>query len=130
MGLNVSDLLPAMLCIMWGSCGVSVCVQEHVHAAAAGQQSSSSGSGGSTTAASLPLRQQQQQQQANSRWQYEKGCWEAFHARDNATARFYKERRLVSATLLMPVCFMYVHGWGRGRRWGAEQYPFKKMDKD
>ena len=37
-----------------------------------------------------------QQQQANGtaeKWQYEKGCWEAFHARDNATARFYKERR-------------------------------------
>lgn len=39
---------------------------------------------------------QQDQQQAGddlSRQQYDKGCWEAFHARDNATARFYKERR-------------------------------------
>ena len=26
-------------------------------------------------------------------WQYDSSCWESFHARDNATARFYKERR-------------------------------------
>ncbi|KAL0035798.1 hypothetical protein WJX77_003039 [Trebouxia sp. C0004] len=43
----------------------------------------------------LPQQQQQQQQQQNDyiRPEYDKGCWEAFHARDNATARFYKERR-------------------------------------
>ena len=27
------------------------------------------------------------------KWQYDSRCWESFHARDNATARFYKERR-------------------------------------
>ena len=26
-------------------------------------------------------------------WQYNSSVWESFHARDNATARFYKERR-------------------------------------
>ena len=26
-------------------------------------------------------------------WKYDSSCWESFHARDNATARFYKERR-------------------------------------
>lgn len=26
-------------------------------------------------------------------WQYEISCWESFHAKDNATAKFYKERR-------------------------------------
>ncbi|KAL3133398.1 hypothetical protein ABBQ38_007267 [Trebouxia sp. C0009 RCD-2024] len=62
-------------------------------AAPPGQQTLPPDSGGETTAACLPLHQQQQQQQAASSWQYEKGCWEAFHARDNATARFYKERR-------------------------------------
>ena len=52
---------------------------------------------------SLPTRTpQQQQRQArendeSSNWQYDKGCWEAFHARDNATARFYKERRSPAA---------------------------------
>ena len=55
-------------------------------------------SGATKTVESLSLQQQQQQQlDANSRWQYEKGCWEAFHGRDNATARFYKERRSGSA---------------------------------
>ena len=40
------------------------------------------------------LPQQQQQQNEHSiHPEYDKGCWEAFHARDNATARFYKERR-------------------------------------
>lgn len=67
-------------------------------AAPPGQQTLPPDSGGETTAACLPLHQQQQQQQAASSWQYEKGCWEAFHARDNATARFYKERRLVCGT--------------------------------
>ena len=45
-------------------------------------------------------KQQQRQAQGNdesSNWQYDKGCWEAFHARDNATARFYKERRSPAA---------------------------------
>lgn len=27
------------------------------------------------------------------KWQYDSSCWESFHAKDNATARFYKERR-------------------------------------
>ncbi len=41
-----------------------------------------------------PQQQQQQQQNEYSiHPEYDKGCWEAFHARDNATARFYKERR-------------------------------------
>ena len=48
--------------------------------------------------ASMPVDtdHQQQQQQHNEysiHPEYDKGCWEAFHARDNATARFYKERR-------------------------------------
>ena len=42
----------------------------------------------------LPQQQQQQQQnECSISPEYDKGCWEAFHARDNATARFYKERR-------------------------------------
>lgn len=83
-------------------------VQEHSPApgqqSTPGQQSLLPDLGARTAADSLPLpkqqkqkQQQQQQQQAVSSWQYEKGCWEAFHARDNATARFYKERRLVFA---------------------------------
>jgi hypothetical protein len=41
----------------------------------------------------LPQQQQQQQNEHSIHPEYDKGCWEAFHARDNATARFYKERR-------------------------------------
>lgn len=62
-------------------------------------------SGVTKTVESLFL-QQQQQQEVNSSWQYEKGCWEAFHARDNATARFYKERRSGSAASLVHARFL------------------------
>lgn len=37
-------------------------------------------------------------------WQYDSSCWESFHAKDNATARFYKERRYV---LALDVLFQY-----------------------
>ena len=76
-------------------------MQDHTHTVAASEQSAVPDPEASQTVESLPLQQQQQQQQqqAISSWQYEKGCWEAFHARDNATARFYKERRSVSAAL-------------------------------
>ena len=70
-------------------------VQEHALTAAASDQSMMADIGASTTADSFPM------QHASSSWQYEKGCWEAFHARDNATARFYKERRSVSVASLM-----------------------------
>ena len=38
-------------------------------------------------------KDQEQLNNNSSSWHANKGCWEAFHARDNATARFYKERR-------------------------------------
>lgn len=77
------------------------CLQEHAHAAAPSQPSVLPASGASKTVKGLTLQEQQQQQEeVNSSWQYEKGCWEAFHARDNATARFYKERRSGSASLV------------------------------
>ena len=47
-------------------------------------------------------QQQRQQSKGSTEWQYNKGCWEAFHARDNATARFYKERRSTFCGTLFP----------------------------
>lgn len=73
------------------------CVQDQAHTVAASEQGAKPDSEAGQTIGSSPL---QQQQLANSSWQYDKGCWEAFHARDNATARFYKERRSISAALL------------------------------
>ena len=51
-------------------------------------------------------QQQQQQSQDRGEWQYKKGCWEAFHARDNATARFYKERRSACSSRLLPALLL------------------------
>ena len=71
------------------------CVQEPgLHSLS--EQSLPSTPGVSST---LALQQQQQVTGTAAGWRYAKGCWEAFHARDNATARFYKERRSATLTL-------------------------------
>lgn len=36
------------------------------------------------------------------KWRYDSSCWESFHAKDNATARFYKERRCLPAACVSP----------------------------
>ena len=80
------------------------CVQKHEDAAADQQRALVAGPGFD------PLPPQQQQADGTTgKWQYEKGCWEAFHARDNATARFYKERRSGCACTMMQIAVVMLY---------------------